>query len=92
MTQCPLHFTLTVMLVIGVLLDCRLFEGKDCCCFTLGSPPVLGTVPGTQQTLKKYLLMDFLLWFSRLRTQHNVHGDAGSIPGLNQWVKDLVLP
>ena len=35
--------------------------------------------------------MEFLLWFSRLRTQHSVCDDSGSIPGLTQWVKDLVL-
>ena len=33
----------------------------------------------------------FLLWFSRLRTQHCVREDAGSIPCLTQWVKDTVL-
>ena len=31
------------------------------------------------------------LWLSRLRTQHSVFEDAGSIPGLPWWVKDLVL-
>ena len=28
----------------------------------------------------------------RLRTQHNVCGDAGSIPGLPRWAKDPELP
>ena len=29
------------------------------------------------------------MWFSRLRTQHSVHEDEGSVPGLVQWVKNL---
>ena len=36
--------------------------------------------------------MEFPLWLNRLRTQHSVHDDVGSIPGLAQWVKDLGLP
>ena len=36
--------------------------------------------------------MVFPLWFSRLRTQHSVPEDVGSMPGMAQWVKDPVLP
>ena len=33
-----------------------------------------------------------LWWLSGLRTLHCVCEDVGSMPGLVQWVKDLVLP
>ena len=35
--------------------------------------------------------MEFLLWLCGLRTWHSVHEDVGFIPGLAQWVKELVL-
>ena len=35
--------------------------------------------------------VEFPLWPSRLRTQHIVHEDVGSIPDLTQWVGDLSL-
>ena len=37
------------------------------------------------------ILREFLLWLSRLSTQDSVHDDAGSSPGLIQWVKDSAL-
>ena len=43
-------------------------------------------------TMPQQFITVFPLWLSRLRTQHTVHEDAGLIPGLSQWVKDLVLP
>ena len=35
---------------------------------------------------------EFPLWLSGLRTQHCFCEHWGLIPGLAQWVKDLVLP
>ena len=41
--------------------------------------------------LKNDLATEFPLWLSRLRTQHSVREDAGSIPSLDQSYKDLLL-
>ena len=49
----------------------------------------------TKQTNKKkkpHQNVEFLLWFNGLGTRHSVHEDAGSVPGLTQWVKDPPLP
>ena len=35
---------------------------------------------------------EFPWWLSRLRTQHSVHENWDSIPGLAQWIKVLALP
>ena len=43
--------------------------------------------PSSQESVIKTMCVEFLL-----RTRHSVCEDAGSIPGLAQWVKDLVLP
>ena len=32
------------------------------------------------------------MWLSRLRNEHCLCEDVGSIPGLTPWVKDLALP
>ena len=36
-------------------------------------------------------IVEFLWWFSWVRTQQSVREDVGLIPGLAQWVKHPVL-
>ena len=49
-------------------------------------------IPQSHNFWIKEFTQEFLLWLSGLRTQHSVHEDLCSIPGLFQWVKDLRLP
>ena len=37
------------------------------------------------------VFLEFPLWLSSLRTKYSVCEDEGLIPGLSQWIKDLVL-
>ena len=47
---------------------------------------------GMRVLLAKEEEEEFPLWLSGLRTQHCFCEHLGLIPGLAQWVKDLVLP
>ena len=51
-----------------------------------------GGLPSLYIARFKLLVLEFPLWLSGLRTQHSVHKDAGLVPRLAQWVKDLELP
>ena len=42
--------------------------------------------------LVKKMIGEFPLWLSRLKTQHCLCEDAGSIPYLHQWVKGPECP
>ena len=46
----------------------------------------------TEVLRKKYFVKSSCCGSSRLRTQHSVFEDAGWIPGLSLWIKNLALP
>ena len=47
---------------------------------------------GRAKNIIQKLFREFPVWLSGLRTQHCLHENAGSIPGLTEWVNDLALP
>ena len=46
----------------------------------------------SREELENMSVMEFPLWLSGLRTPQGVREDAGSTPGLAQWVTDSALP
>ena len=43
-------------------------------------------------TWQKSRLGELLLWLRGLRTRHGIREAAGLVPGLTQWVEDMLLP
>ena len=66
------------------------FSTKLCYCFL----SVLLTLNSKKAFIFLYIkiiFLEFLLWFSGLITWYSVCEDAGTIPGLAEWVKDLAF-
>ena len=56
----------------------------------VANPPEPCSLP--REIRKQRANEEFLLWCSRLKTQHCLFGSVGLSPGLARWVKDPALP
>ena len=81
-------------LLVGTLHSSRLNETEHLSGLPENKTLILLNVnnSGPGRVLQKVHAREFPSWLSRLRTQHHLLEDEGSIPGPSQCVKDPVLP